>query len=501
MKIKLKILALAACALIALCFAASCGESGEPGASPGNGGEIPAGIPESGEPDETPTEAPFPEPEVPEKDYGGINFNVLYPAWGPWNEVNYAFPETLTGDVMNDAIINRNKKIEDRLNIKFNSIRIEGRDEIKEILPAIRRSVQAGDQAYDLAFIHPMCDLNTFAAEGLVRNWNKVPYVDLTKPYWNQSLNDTLAVKGILLFAGNDFIIPSAHTIFFNKEIHKNHSLEDPYELVKSGKWTWDKLTEMAKQVSKPNDAGEYDLNALYGFTGIMDGPMIGIMHACNQYIVRRDEDDYPHLDLMNDKLISIVDKIYDLIYNGNQTYVWNWGDPPEREMDFTRNRVLFQISSPGGAAENYRAMEVDFGILPFPKYDEAQKDYISLNTAGLMLIPMDVKDVEMAGIVTELMAAESRRMTIPIYFDVLLNSKVTRDVESEEMLDIIFNGTVYDFGYNYNGFTNVSYIVPRLMAQKSTNVASFYEANRDWTEKNMAKVYEDILKYLERDY
>jgi hypothetical protein len=314
-------------------------------------------------------------------------------------------------------------------------------------------------------------------------------------------MNETLAIKDVLLFAGSDFIIPDANAIFFNKQILRDYDLENPYELVRSGTWTWDKLTEMAKQVSQPNQFGEYDLDALYGFTGIMDGPMIGILHSANHFVAKKDENDFPTLDLMSEKLISIVEKTYDLIWNGNQTYVWNWGDPPELEMDFTRNRVLFQINSLSGAAERYRAMDADFGILPFPKYDAVQERYISLNTAGLMCIPMNVHDVEMVGIVSELLAAESRRTTIPAYFDVLLNSKLTRDTESEEMLNIIFNNSVYDFGYNYNGFTNATYIVPRLMSSKSINVASFYEANAAWTERNMAQVYEDKLKYQDLDY
>ena len=145
--------------------------------------------------------------------------------------------------------------------------------------------------------------------------------------------------------------------------------------------------------------------------------------------------------------------------------------------------------------------MDVDFGIVPYPKYDEAQKDYISLNTAGLMCVPSDVKDIEMVGIVCELLGSESKRYTIPAYFDVLLKYKGVRDDESLEMMKIIFDNVVYDFGYNYSNFTNMAYIVPRIIEQKSTDVTSFYEKNSPPAIKDLETAYKNIMKYEDLDW
>jgi len=447
------------------------------------------------------TTTEFPPPDVPQKDYGGASFNILYPHWGMYT--NYFFAETQTGDAMNDAVYKRNTSVEDQLNLKFNTIEIgdDSDNGIKNILPKVKTSVLAGDGAYDLVLIHPMCDLGDLIAGQYVMDWNKVPYVDLTKPYWNQSLNSTIAIKNILLFAASDYIIPDPDAIFFNKGILADYNLDDPYALVKNGQWTWDKLETMAKAVSKDlNGDGIYDLNDMYGFASIMDGPMIGVMHSCNMYIATKDQNDDPQLYTVSDKLVNIVNKMYDLIYNGHQSYCWAYEPDAVKaaalQMDFTKNQVLFEINAPSDAAQKYRAMDVDFGILPFPKYDEAQTDYISLNNAGLMFIPADCKDVERTGIVTELLAAYSRQYTLPAYFDVLLTSKVTRDTESGDMLNIIYNNCVYDFGYNFNGFTNISYIIPRLMSSKSTNVQSWYDQNAPLAVKTMQTIYDNILKY-----
>ncbi|MCL1857923.1 MAG: extracellular solute-binding protein [Oscillospiraceae bacterium] len=469
-------------------------------------------LPDSNEAGEDATEEPFPEPDVPEKDFKGVDFNVLYPFWGAFETQLFGDEETSAGTELDDAIWKRNKKIEDQVNIKFNTTVLgqRGEDTIKKIMPAVKKSVMAGDGSYDLVFIHPMCDLNAFASSQLIRNWNKMPYVDLSKPYWNQSLSDTLAINNILLFAANDMIIPSPTAIFFNKKILQEYNMDNPYEFVRNGTWTWDKFLQMAKQVTKDlNGDGIYDKNDLYGLGILLDGSgMIAMMHSCDQYITKRNEDGKPELDIMSDKLISLIDKIYDIVWNGNQTYTWDlsvWDSIESREeMDnfFPQGHSLFRINSPGtGASKELRAMEVDFGILPYPKYNEAQKDYISLNHAGLMCVPQDVKDVDMVGIVCELLGAESLRYTIPAYFDVLLTHKGVRDDDSLEMMKIIFDNVVYDFGYNYSNFTNMAYIVPRIIEQKSTDVASFYERNSGVAQKDLDSAYKNIIKYEDLDF
>jgi ABC-type glycerol-3-phosphate transport system substrate-binding protein len=454
---------------------------------------------------------PFPEPDVPERDFGGVKFNVLYPWWGTF--ATELLGEEDGGGVLHDALWRRNQKIMGQVNIEFNQIvrGQEGEDTLREMAQLTRQSVMAGDGAYDLVFIHPMADLATFAAGQLIRNFHKIPYVDLNKPYWNQSLKDTLEINGVLLYAANDMIIPSPSAMLFNKGLIREYNLPDPYEFVREGTWTWDKFSEMARQVTRDLDGnGIFDENDLYGFSVLLDGSgMISMMHASDQYITRFDEDGRPVIDVMSERLVSLIDLLYDLIWVGDQTYTWTsavYGDANLREMHrnfFPRGHTLFTPGTPGtSASAELRAMEVDFGILPYPKFNEAQQDYISLNHAGLMVVPADVKNPEMVGIVLELLGAESMRYTIPAYFDVLLTHQGVRDDDSLEMMNIIFSNLVYDPGYNFSHFTNLAYIVPRVLATGAQpNVASFYEANAPPFQRMLDDAFNYITAYIDLDY
>jgi len=368
----------------------------------------------------------------------------------------------------------------------------------------------AGDGAYDLVFIHPMADLATFAQGQLIRNLHKIPYIDLDQPYWNQSLQDTLEINGILLYGANDMIIPSPSAILFNKELIRDYNLSNPYEYVRAGVWTWDRFHEMARQVSRDMTGdGTFGVEDLYGFSVLLDGSgMISMMHASNQFITRFDEDGRPVIDVMSERLVSLIDLLYDLIWVGNQTFTWTtdiWSDAHLRELHrnfFPRGHTLFTIGTPGTAAsQELRAMEVDFGILPYPKFDEAQERHISLNHAGLFVVPADVRDPEMVGIVLELLGAESMRYTIPAYFDVLLTHQGVRDDDSLEMMEIIFSNLVYDVGYNFSHFTNLAYIVPRVLAARSRDVASFYEANAPPFQRMLDDAFDAIMAYHDLDF
>lgn len=84
---------------------------------------------------------------------------------------------------------------------------------------------------------------------------------------------------------------------------------------------------------------------------------------------------------------------------------------------------------------ERYRDTNVDYGIIPYPKYDEAQKEYLSLNWTGLQCIPVSCKNIELAGMVAEELGYENKKSVLPTYFDQLLDGKIARHGEPEQCL------------------------------------------------------------------
>ena len=421
-------------------------------------------------------------PDIPKKDYGGADFNIL----------NWTNIEDQDGEIVNDAMFRALSEIKEQININFVGTKVKS---IVDIQPSVSQSVMAGDNAYHLILEHCIEQTASMAIAHILYNLNNLPGCDFKKPYWNQTMNDTLAVQGILLYAVNRFIMEDPEVIFFNKQMVEDYTLEYPYELVRGGKWTWDKLAEMSKVVSMDlNGDGIFDISDQYGFSSMVDWQFVSIQFSCDQLTTRKNEDGYPVIDVANEKMISIVEKIYNLIYTDNKSYVYPYHGGGSNGNMFAEGRLLFQLNGVGDSA-NLRSVELSFGILPLPKYDELQKNYVNNSLTNLMCVPIDIADPERTGIVMELLGYKYDMYVKPAYYDIYLKVKAMRDDESAEMLDIIFDNLVYDFGLNFGTYNAISWMLPRMLLAKSTDVTSYIAQNIEGVEKTYKNICDTMIK------
>jgi hypothetical protein len=165
-------------------------------------------------------------------------------------------------------------------------------------------------------------------------------------------------------------------------------------------------------------------------------------------------------------------------------------GIPP---VSFDSGRALFYLV-PLSLAKTFRETEVDFGIIPLPKLDEVQKDYITLNWAGFMSVPLTVSDPAFVGSVVELLGYYNSEIVIPAFYDILLGQKISRDDDSVKMLDIIFNNTVYDLGVNLGMYS----ILNTVVSSTGKEFTSYYAANEKTFNKTVSDYYEAHVKYVE---
>ena len=158
------------------------------------------------------------------------------------------------------------------------------------------------------------------------------------------------------------------------------------------------------------------------------------------------------------------------------------WGDTLAEQQNWSavsawymEGNALVRSSTFEAVPRDYRMSETDFGVLPFPKYDESQDEYITLaaESGYVVGVPLTNTDPERAGIILEALAAESTSTVKTAAYDVCLNGKYIRDEESSEMLDIIFGNKIYDIAYlvSIGGYRKG--VVAEVKAY-STDVASF---------------------------
>lgn len=197
--------------------------------------------------------------DLPDISFEGAAFTIMYPNWSTYQ--HYLVAEGQTGEVMNDAIYKREITVEERFDVQIEWVKIEDQG-----LSNLKTSVQADSHEYDLAFTHYSNSLDSFAADSYVVDWNIIPNINFEKPWWNKDSNETLSINGKIFFTVSDIMLLDPNATFFNKDMVKNYGLEDPYQIVRDGKWTYDKLYELGTKVAQDlNGDGKWTDQDQYG--------------------------------------------------------------------------------------------------------------------------------------------------------------------------------------------------------------------------------------------
>src|SRR5699024_4773908 len=95
-------------------------------------------------------------------------------------------PEEASGDVVDDAIYERNVRIEDRFNCVIEEFD-PGLADWSEHTNFIKTSVMAGEDEYDITYNHIIGGPN-ISLDGVFMNLYDLEYLDFTKPWWSQQM-------------------------------------------------------------------------------------------------------------------------------------------------------------------------------------------------------------------------------------------------------------------------------------------------------------------------
>jgi len=440
-------------------------------------------------------------PDVPDTNWDGRTFNVLGRTHDDptrWFFVNFEiFAEAENGEVVNDAVYRRNRDIEE----KYNAV-------IKQDLfvnpeTDLVKLVQAGESSHDAAFQNQL-RVTTSAQSGALMDMYSLDYLDFSKPWWNSELNDRLSICNKLYFTTGDFaLVDKQRTsiLFFNRDMADEYSLGNKFDAVREGKWTLDMLIEDSVKVSRDlNGDGIRNQHDQFGFGGEYYNSSV-MAFACDNIICGKDADDTPILKMEAGHWSESLDKIVKLTSNKDimffeQDYNGKYdGDYYQMTEDLFKDGRLLYCST---FVESFKDMSADctdeYGVIPFPKYDEAQEKYYTLSAQGLVItVPKTAKDPDFSGFMLEVLSAYSSYTTLPAYIEVSCKTKYTYDADSAEMLDLTFDGLIFDLGqlYNWGDVFNIPYNIGK---EGQNNFASRYASLESAAVAAMEKTVDTYL-------
>ena len=141
--------------------------------------------------------------------------------------------------------------------------------------------------------------------------------------------------------------------------------------------------------------------------------------------------------------------------------------------------------------------MESDYGLLPYPLFDENQASYGTRvqDAVSLWSIPIDAKNPDMSAAVMEALAAQSWRTVTPAYFDVALKYRYSRDAQTAEMVDLIKDSIYINFECLYNeSIGNPWFVMRNLMTAKNSNFSSYWASQKKLIDKLLSKAVDKGL-------
>ncbi len=390
-----------------------------------------------------------------------------------------------SGDNLNDSLYHRYQKVSEQLDVSIEFLLAKAAEAVSKI----QSTVLAGDDTYQLAIVQRATSIAQMVGGHYLHNWLDLPYVDLDGKYWYEDAINSLRVDDFIYYTYGDIYPLSTHVMYYNKDIAADYNLTSPHDYVLNGGWTIDVLNELASVVPKDlNGDGVMDKNDQYGISFSNTDTVNSLMYGCGLTITQRTADGI-RLTPCDEKMIAAFNKIL-TIFTGDTCY-----SKQLNELKLTTGQVLFFTGTVHGA-RTYRDAEVEFGMLPYPKFDEKQEKYVSFLNTELMCVP-SIADKELAGAAIQLMAENSADVKTA-YYEYLLKEKVARDPESAKVLDIIFDNAINDFIISYCGGMTARtklYTIPSTLAMAGkADFVSSYDAVAEAAQKEIDDVIEMIL-------
>jgi len=472
----------------------SCGDSGDNGAvtTAAAGGEMTAADTAIETTEEDVRRAVS--DNVPEFDFGGAEFRTMTQD----STANDIWVKEETGDILDDAIYARNRTVEERFNITIPEVLAVPFGEISNY---VKKSVNAGDDAYELV-IGQMEQSGKDVLGGYFMNWYDLPHINFKQPWYPSTLVEEATVNDKMFIIASDLslsYILYTYCIYYDKVAASNYDLPDLYQIVDDGKWTLDTMFSLAKDIytdtDGSNDRSEGDY---FGMYAALDGCTVSAYFYGIDQPYASVKNDAVSMDVNSDKTVSALEVFRENFFETNGIWSVKSGVTTQGAAnEFITGNYLFAPSIIKYSLYQLRETENEWGILPFPKWDEAQDRYYSAIDAGasVLTVPTTAQNTEMIGAVVEVLSAESWKTVMPTFYDTVMDSKIANDEGTVRMLDTIFDSRVIDFAYLYDGWEGWVFKMQSLLTG-TQDFASFYAKE----EKRVSKHYEKVLDIFLND-
>ena len=313
---------------------------------------------------------------APNVNYGGKDFDVF-----TWKEEGeWVLDLTAETSKVDSETYYHLSIVEQELNLNFVTHYEKGNyDNMGNF--ATKLSILSGDDGIDLVCQYSLA-ASVATQKGLYTNLLDLDYIKWDADYWSKDLKATNTVNGKMYWCTGDMtasVLKQMFLFVFNYDMAADYNMGDLYKTVKDGEWTIETLKTLSATVySDDNNNKTQDVGDTVGLVFSSYLTYDALQAGCDlpSIIVNSNNELQINPDLYGDRGVEVTNKIKDLLHNnGNGTYAHtkdkaNWNKSIEDE------KAVFSLYTADGIITSLVMDDVNYGILPIPKYDEEQENY-----------------------------------------------------------------------------------------------------------------------------
>lgn len=407
------------------------------------------------------------------------------------------YVESWNGEIINDAIYERNQIVESRLDVKLKYVATQGdSNDMKSYIQKAEADLLSGASEYDI-YAGYSRSAPAMALSGRCEELTELDYLDFGMPWWPDSLLEQCMINNRLYFCSGDLstnLLWMMIATFFNKELVEQLELENPYDLVHSNNWTLDKLMELSSnKYDDKNGNGLVDNLDFFGFI-IYNINIDAFFTAAGFLAFEKNNDGELILSpsLTSPKIHDLLSKLGDFLATDDVSFQNSTNIRKiffEQRAVFTMDRVFIVCGKDYGSSDN---IEFEYGLVPNPKYDQFQENYITNvgHPFTMYAISVGAFDADACAAVLECLCSESYRRVTPSVYEIAMKVKYASDDVTAEMYDILRSTVSFDLARFYDG--QAASIYQTMRTEVINNTRTF--ASRF---KGLSKTMENGIKTI----
>ena len=461
-------------------------------------------------PGETESETELTDDLPDDLDYGEDEVIILSRYREGWTAGEISVKE-ITNEPVNDAVYERNKAVEQRLNIRINSLE-ENTHDGDAVMNKVITAVKSGLDEYDIVAV-PCYIAMDQSLSGTFADLRQSEYLDFEKPWWTQGFNEVAEYRGAqFAVTGSIFlsIYRFAFVTVFNQSIFTDANQPFLYQHVEDGSWTLDKQYALVTALHRDNGNGQQDLEG--DVYGLISNDLISVdpyWSSCEVDILKKNANGEYEFVFDSGKLHSVAEKTIKLYYESGDAMF----NIKQKAYDAEQDDIRQMFADGYGAMATLRILELEngsirgmedmFGVVPMPKFDENQKEYHTLlhDQFTVAVVPTTVQGdkLDEMSAVLEAMCAISHKTLRPAYYETTLRTKIAQDPQSAAMMDTIVDNIYIDAGIVYTrAIASFHDSFRKVMQSGKNTVTSSYKRTLMNAQRNLGKMIEKLDKLID---